>query len=72
MIEQVEGGNKWNEPVFVRRDDTTNLWVRLIEWNERLGGLSIQFSNGDHSVLVNVDDWQTIVGAVNREIERLR
>jgi hypothetical protein len=63
--------NRFNDPVFVRNDDTTTIRASVVEWNESNGGkLSVLLSNGSESVLVNGDDWATLVGCVNRELER--
>jgi hypothetical protein len=65
----------FNDPVFVRSDDTTRIAASVVEWNGAVVGgadLSVKLTNGNgESVLINVADWATIVGCVNREIERL-
>lgn len=72
MANEVDGNN-FREPVFVRNDDTTTIKARVVEWSERNGGgLSVQLSNGNESVLISFDDWQTLVGCVNVELNRLQ
>lgn len=62
----------FNDPVFVRSDDTTTIKASVVEWNDAdLGTLSVRLQGSDQSVLINVADWATLVGCVNREIERL-
>lgn len=63
---------KFNDPVFVRQDDTTTIKASVVEWNATdPGAMSVLLSNGNESVLVSVRDWATLVGCVNREVERL-
>jgi hypothetical protein len=62
---------KFNDPVFVRVDDTTTIKASVVEWNDSdLGRMSVLLSNGNESVLVSADDWATLVGCVNRELDR--
>lgn len=62
----------FNDPVFVRSDDATTIKASVVEWNATdPGAMSVLLSNGNESVLVNVADWATLVGCVNRELERL-
>lgn len=62
----------FNDPVFVRNDDTTTIKASVVEWNDTdLGRMSVLLSNGNESVLVSVDDWKTLVGCVDQEINRL-
>lgn len=63
---------KFNEPVFVRIDDTTTIKASVVEWNATdPGAMSVLIGNGNESVLICVRDWAALVGCVNREIERL-
>lgn len=62
----------FNDPVFVRVDNTTTIKASVVEWNDAadLGRMSVRLSNGNESVLVSADDWATLVSCVNRELER--
>lgn len=62
----------FGDPVFVRVDDTTTIRASVVEWNDTdMGRASVLLSNGNESVLVSADDWATLVGCVNRELERV-
>ncbi len=64
---------KFNDPVFVRNDDTTTIKASVVEWNREgddASPLSVLLSNGNESVLVNVADWATLVACVNVELNR--
>ena len=63
----------FHEPVFVRIDDTTRISASVIEWNGEVSNdMSVKLSNvAGETVLISVADWKTLVGCVDREIERL-
>ena len=65
---------KFNDPVFVRNDETTTIKASVVEWNdEDVGRASVLLANGSgESILVNVADWATLVNCVNRELERVQ
>lgn len=63
--------NEFRKPVFVREDDTTTIEASVVVWKETLGGVSVRLYNGNESVFVNAADWLTLVGCINREIERV-
>jgi hypothetical protein len=62
---------KFNDPVFVRVDDTTTIKASVVEWNDTdLGRMSVLLSNFTESVLFIGADWESLVTCVNRELER--
>jgi hypothetical protein len=62
---------KFNDPVFVRDDDTTTIKASVVEWGGDMGDrMSVLFKGSNESVLVNVEDWETLKRCVDREIER--
>lgn len=61
-------GNTFNDPVFVRNDDTTTIKASVVEWAD--GSLSVLLRGSNESVLVRADDWETLKGCVDRELER--
>lgn len=68
----MSGKPTFNDPVFVRIDDSTVIKASVVQWNGAVdNSMSVLLSNGNESVLVSVADWATLVGCVNREIERL-
>lgn len=63
--------NKFRDPVFVRNDDTTNISASVVEWCDGVSGFSIHLEGGDHSVLINVSDWDVIKQCIDRELNRV-
>ncbi len=62
--------NEFREPVFLRDDDTTFIKARVIIWKSNLGGRSISLQGANEGVLINAEDWPTLVSCINRELER--
>lgn len=63
--------NEFRDPVFVREDDTTTIKASVVVWNEDMGGVSVRLQGSNESVLVNAEDWFTLVSCVNRELDRV-
>lgn len=64
---------KFNDPVFVRDDDTTTIRASVVEWGEDMDNkLSILLRGSNESVLVSADDWEVLKGCIDRELERRR
>lgn len=62
---------RFNDPVFVREDDTTTIRASVVEWgNDMDGRMSVLLKGSNESVLVNVEDWETLKRCIDREIER--
>jgi hypothetical protein len=61
----------FRSPVFIRNDDTTEIVASVIVWNREGAGVSVNLSNGNESVLINAVDWATLVGCINRELDRV-
>lgn len=59
-------------PVFVRKDDTTEIEASVVEWGGNIGGISIRIENGDQSVLINAEDWPAIISCIARELNRVQ
>lgn len=62
--------NEFRDPVFVRDDDTTYIKASVVIWNSELGGRSIRLQGSNESVLINAEDWPTLVSCINRELDR--
>lgn len=63
---------KFRDPVFVRKDDTTEIEASVVEWGGNIGGISIRFAGSDSSVLINAEDWPAIVSCIERELNRVQ
>jgi hypothetical protein len=62
---------KFNDPVFVRDDYTTTIRASVVEWGEDMGDrMSVLLKGSNESVLINVEDWETLKRCVDHEIER--
>jgi hypothetical protein len=64
---------KFNDPVFVRDDDSTTIRASVVEWNGNVDtAMSVRIQGSNESVLINVEDWEVLKGCIDRELERLR
>ncbi len=63
--------NEFRAPVFVREDDSTTIRASVVVWGDEGLGVSVRLQGSNESVLVNAADWATLVGCVNRELERV-
>ena len=54
-------------PVYVRRDNETDLSASVMLWEE--GCLSITISNGSHSVTIPADQWHALIVCIDHELD---
>ena len=63
--------HQFRDPIFVRNDEKSEIKISTVVWAFD-GGVSVKFTNGSgESVLVDADDWQQIVAAVDLELGRV-
>lgn len=66
---------KLRPPVFIRRDGTTDIEASVVAWGGRSADeslFSVYLKNGKESVLINAEDWPTLVSCINSELECVR
>ena len=54
-------------PVYVRRDDETDLTASLMVYGDD-GSLRITISNDSQSVSIRADQWRALVACIDHEI----
>lgn len=65
-----EMNHDFQEPVFVRVDETTDVKASVVVWDEGMGGVSVLIKGSSDSVLINAEDWPKIVSCINAALER--
>ena len=60
----------FRDPVFVRKDDTTDIAASVVVWGDAIGGVSVRLVSGNESVLINAADWPAIKSTIDAELER--
>jgi hypothetical protein len=60
----------FRDPVFVRKDDTCDVKASVVEWAD--GHISVNIEGSQGFVLINAEDWPTIVSCINAELQRVQ
>jgi len=62
----------FRDPVFVRSDDTCDVKASVVEWGCDALGISVNIEGSSGIVLINAEDWPTIVSCINAELQRVQ
>jgi hypothetical protein len=60
----------FRDAVFVRKDDTCGAKASVVEWAD--GHISVNIEGSQGFVLINAEDWPTIVSCINAELQRVQ
>lgn len=64
--------NDFRAPVFVRKDDSSDISASVVLWGKSLdNSVSVRIEGANGSVLINSEDWATLVSCVNAELHKV-